>query len=373
MKIGINTFGCNHGRSGIGSYILSLVKNLPKRTHEFQLFGHELDKYTYTSDVDHITFQGIDIADTNFSEKLWHLKDLNSFIKKQKYDAVIYPAGISLLPPSFAVPSVPVIQSLLSEDLGTIAKLNLKRILKSTAGIISPSDFIKRDLVRFGISESKIKVIYNGIDTNLFKPISKDDCETVVIQPFSIRKPYIIYASQITNAKKCHIELVEAFSIFKKKYKTAHRLVLAGADGGFSQNVHSAVLRSGFSSDILLTGHFPHESLAKLYASADLCVFPSMVEGVGLAVIEAVACGIPTACAKAGAIPEIVGEPAEYFNPKKTEEVAEIIAGLVNLPENTEKRENAVKKGLEWVKRYNWQKTALQTLDYINLIIGGIV
>ena len=54
MKIGIDAFGCNHGRSGIGSYIFSLVKNIPKTKHEFQLFGPELDKYTYTSDIDYI-------------------------------------------------------------------------------------------------------------------------------------------------------------------------------------------------------------------------------------------------------------------------------------------------------------------------------
>ena len=71
MKIGVDAFGCDHGRSGIGSYILSIVKNLPKNDYEFELFGPELDKYTYTSDIDYVSFTGIDISDTKFSEKIW--------------------------------------------------------------------------------------------------------------------------------------------------------------------------------------------------------------------------------------------------------------------------------------------------------------
>ncbi|AGT44747.1 glycosyltransferase family 4 protein [Treponema pedis] len=368
MKIGINAFGCEHGRSGIGSYILSLVKNLPRTDYEFQLFGPELDKYTYTSDIDYISFAGIDIADTNFAEKMWHFKNLNSFIKKQKYDAVIYPSGIDLLPPILTVPSIFVIQRLLSANLNLLAKIGAKRTLKNASGIICPSKFIKADLAEYGITDSEAKVIYNGIDTSLFKYRENDNSEAVFIQPFSIRKPYIIYASRITSPEKCHIELVKAFSIFKKKFGTAHRLVIAGSDGDNTETVHNAVIQSGFSSDILLTGYFPHENLPQLYASADLCVFPSMAEGVGLPVIEAMACGIPVACAAAGALPEMAGEAAVFFNPKKPEEIANAISNLIDTEENKERREEVIQKGLGWISRYNWKTTAEETVKYLDSI-----
>lgn len=368
MKIGVDTFGCDHGRSGIGSYILSLVKNLPKNDYEFELFGPELDKYTYTSDIDYVSFIGVDISDTKLSEKIWHFKNLNSFIKKQKYDAVIYPAGIDLLPPVFTVPSILVIQGLLSADLGTIAKMGLKRTLKNAAGIISPTKYIKTDLSQFGVSESKVKVIYNGIDSSLFKPINSDE-DKVLIQPFAIQKPYIIYASRITHAQKCHVELIKAFSIFKKQTGSSHRLVIAGSDGDNSEAVHNAVIQSGFSSDILLTGYFPHESLPQLYSSADLCVFPSMIEGVGLPVIEAMACGVPVACAKAGALPEVAGDAAIFFNPKNPEEIAEAISSLVDSDENAPMRKTAIDRGFEWVKQYNWESTANQTIRYMDSLL----
>ncbi len=271
MKIAIDSFGCNHGHSGVGSYIRAIVKNLPQNNYDIELFGHELDKYTYTSEID-LFFEGISLKDSNNAEKLWHLKNLNSFTKKHKYDVVIYPNGVDLLPSHFAVPAILVIQSLLSTNSNFFAKMAINRALKNAVGIICPTNFMKNDLIEMGVPAEKIKVIYNGIETDLFKTYEKDSNDTLLIQPFAIRKPYIIYASRITHPKKHHVELIKAFSKFKEKYATDHRLVIAGSDGEYSELVHKAVLDSGFSSDILLTGHFPHESLAQLYASADLCL-----------------------------------------------------------------------------------------------------
>lgn len=365
MKIGINSFGCNHGRSGIGSYILSIVQNLPKTEDEIELFGHELDRYTYTSNTQ-VSFTGISIADTDTAEKFWHFKNLNGFIKKQKYELVLFPTGIDFLPARFAVPSVLVIQKLISPTLNSFTRLTVKRALQNAAGIISPTNFIQKDLVDLGIPKSKIKVIRNGLDTGLFNLKSPSESETLIMQPFAIRKPYIIYASQLTHPNKHHVELIKAFSIFKKKSGAAHRLVIAGSDGDNSEAVHKAVIDSGYSSDILLTGYFPHESLAQLYAGAELCIFPSAIEGVGLPVIEAMACGVPVACANAGALPEVAGDASLYFNPQDIEEIANSIAALTDTPENSERRKTLIEAGLSWVKKYDWETTALRTIEFIS-------
>ncbi|WP_187426462.1 glycosyltransferase family 4 protein [Treponema phagedenis] len=374
MNIGINTFGCDHSRSGVGSYILSLVKNLPKSPYSIDLFGPELDKYTYTSGIDTATYTGIAIADNERAEKLWHSFSCNKFIQKQKYDLVVYPSGIKMLPTNFTVPSILVIQDIIgiksNNFLSFFGNINSKRMLNQSAGIISPSNYIKNDLIRLGITPSKIQVIHNGIDTDLFYPRKIDDNESVLMRPFAIRRPYIIYASRIEYPAKRHVELVKAFSLFKQKTQAPHRLVIAGAEGVNSELVHQEVIRSPVSSDILLTGYFPHENLPALYSAADLCVFPSSVEGVGLSVIEAMACGIPTACARAGALPEIAGEHTCYFNQEDPEEIAAIIEKLVKKPdgENDELRNTLIAGSIEWVKQYSWKTTAEQTLAYIEKV-----
>lgn len=374
MKIGIDTFGCDHGRSGIGAYILSLVHNLPETEHTIQLFGHELDKYTYTSGVEGVKYTCVSVGDSSFAEQTWHRLSFNMFAHKQNYDIVVLPSGTKLLPMRFEVPAVLVMQNILTDNaqgyLKNLASFVSKLTLKSVKGIISPSNYIKNNLLKNGIAEDKIQVIHNGIDTELFHPHNLQAQEALMIKPFAIRRPYIIYASRIIHPEKRHIELINAFSIFKQKTKAPHRLVIAGADGEQAEQVHQAVLRSPFASDILLTGYFPHENLPLLYSAADLCVFPSPVEGVGLPVIEAMACGIPTACVRAGALPEIAGDCTCYFEPDKPEEIAAVIGSLINdsAGVNKERRQKLIDAGIEWVKQYSWKKTAAETLAYLETI-----
>ena len=374
MKIGINTFGCDHGRSGIGAYILSLVHNLPKTEHKIRLFGHELDKYTYTSGVEGIQYVCVPAGDSAFAEKTWHSFSFNSFARKQQYDVVLFPSGTKLLPMRFDIPAVLAIQTILTGDsqgyVKNISAFVSKLMMKSVKGIISPSRYIKNNLLTSGIAEEKIRVIHNGIDMDLFHPHNLQAQEALMIKPFAIRRPYIIYASRIIHPEKRHVELIEAFSIFKQKTKAPHRLVIAGADGEKAEQVHQAVLRSPVASDILLTGYLPHENLPPIYSAADLCVFPSSVEGVGLPVLEAMACGIPTACARAGALPEIAGECTCYFEPDQPEDIAAVIGSLINdtAGVNRERRQKLIDAGTEWVKQYSWKKTAEETIAYLETI-----
>jgi glycosyltransferase involved in cell wall biosynthesis len=368
LKIGIDTFGCEHGRSGIGSYILSLVRNLPESENLIDLFGPELDRYTYSSGVDAISYTGVSVADSLLAERFWHLAAFNSFARKQKYDAVLFPSGAKLLPLKFEVPSVVVVQDILSDvyknsDDMAITGL-LKMQLRKAQRIIASSRFVRDDLMNLHIPESRITVVHNGIDTSLFYPHPTVNNEAVLIHPFSIRRPYIIYASRVAYPSKCHVELVKAFAIFKKKTGAPHRLVLAGADGVNAEIVHREIIKSPVSSDILLTGYFPHQNLPELYSAADACIFPSAVEGVGLPVLEAMACGIPVACARAGALPEMAGDNVLYFDQNSPEEIAGAIERLVRTPagENEALRNDLVNRSLEWVKGFDWKKSAQETI-----------
>lgn len=376
MKIGINTFGCDHGRSGIGSYILSLVRNLPESENSINLFGPELDRYTYSSGVDSVSYTGVSVADSLMAERFWHFTGFPSFSRKQKFDAVLFPSGVRLLPLKFDMPSIVVIQDILSDtyknsDDGLLTGL-LKMQLRKVDRIVAASRFIRDDLINLNIPESRITVIHNGIDTNLFYPRPVTGGEAVLIQPFSIRRPYIIYTSRVAYPSKCHVELIQAFALFKKKTGAPHRLVLAGADSVNAEVVHREVFKSPVSSDILLTGYFPHQTLPELYSAADACIFPSAAEGVGLPLLEAMACGIPVACARAGALPEMAGDCALYFDQNKPEEIAEAIEKLIRTADgkNEPLRNDLIDRGIAWVSGFNWKKSAEETLACIESVTG---
>jgi len=372
MKIGIDVFGSDHGRSGIGSYIHSFVKNLdtlkenPKYTEiEFELFGSELDRFTYDSGNLRLNYNGVNISDTVSAERAWHIFKLNNFAKKNKYDYILYPAGSRMLPISFKTKGIAVVNDVVSVILkgkkGFLEKFFYLQGLKNATKIIAGSHFIRKDLIKLKINPKKIEVIYNGIDHNLFyhHPELETSDDTVLIKPFAIKKPYIIYATRISKPEKMHIELIDAFTKFKDKTGLPHRLVLAG-DGDFTNTLQKILSRNPYSSDIFLIGYFPHEHLPELYSCADACIFPSQIEGVGLPIIEAMATGIPVACSKFGALQEFAKEGAFYFDPKNTEDFADAIEKILT---DEKLRNSLIDFGYQWTKHFSWEKTLQKTMD----------
>lgn len=364
MKIGIDTFGCDHARSGLGTYILSFMQNLlAAEDVNFELFGSELDRFTYNSGKD-VPFQAVSVGDNLTAERRWHFTVCPKFVSSRSYDAVLYPAPEKVLPINFKTPGIAVVNSVLSGLVegkkDWIQKLQIKRGLLKVQKIIAASEFIRNDLITHGIDKNKIEVVYNGIDHKLFFPQIDISDDIVDIKPFAIKKPYFIYGSRLSGAEKKHVELIKAFSLFKKNTGLPHRLVLAGSDGPYSSEVHKAAFESEFASDIFLTGYFPHESFPQLYAGSEALVFPSACEGVGLPVLEAMATGVPVACSNAGALPEIAGNAAIYFD---SDNIVDIAIALEKLATDKKLCEELVRKGIEWSKKFSWENTIKQTVE----------
>ncbi len=368
MKFGIDTLCCDHGKSGVGSYLTSLVKNIPDMADvKFELFGTEVDRFQYNSSLKHITYQSVKSGEKFFFQKFFHKFRLKKFAIKNNYDAILYPSFLRTSGINADVPGVAVIHASISElfpDKKTrIKQRNFLKSLASMKKIIAPSQYVRNSLISNGIDAEKIIVIHNGIDHSLFYP--RDPIlqnETVVINPFSIKRPYLIYASSINGDSKKHCELIKAFALFKKNTGLPHRLVLAGNIEDSKKQVQEAAALSGYVSDIVFTGFFPHENLNELYSASDACIFPSVSEGVGLPVLEAMACHVPVACARSGALPEIGAENAVYFDPDDTENFALCIEKIIT---DQKLRERLTENVDKWTKRFSWDKTAEQTINVL--------
>ncbi len=367
MKVGVDTFGCDHGKSGIGLYLMSLLANFPQDDNVvIELFGSELDKYVYNSNTRYFDFSGVSIPDSKVSEIMWHSTRAPSFVQKKNYDIVLYAGGVRYAPASYKTPGVIVVNEVISlsaDYANPMYQWYIKKNLNHCTTIIASSQYVKKDLVSVvGVSADKIEIVYNGIDHSLFYPRTDLNQDYLDIQPFAIKRPYIIYASRLNDASKKHIELIKAFSLFKKKTGSPHRLVLAGSSGPYSSEIHKVCAESDFASDIFLTGYFPHESLPLLYSSADACIVPAVNEGVGLPVLEALACGVPVACSKSGSLPEVAGKHALYFDSDDIQDMASCIEQIIT-DETT--RRNLAEGGIDWTKRFSWEKTGSRTLDVL--------
>jgi len=371
MKLGIDIVGSDHGRSGIGSYVQALVQNLPEMEDvTYELFGAEVDRYTFNSNNENIGYKSLNLPDSISGDRLWHMFRIKKFIRNNNYNALLFTAGSRVLPRMVEIPTVAVVNGVVSRVLKRKNDIWTSRMLipglKKVTKIIAASQYIRKDLVNLGIDTKKIEVVHNGIDHSMFYPREQIDNSTVLIKPFSIKRPYIIYASRLSHEEKKHIQLIKAFTIFKKNTGLPHRLVLAGSNDSYAEKVHAVASKSPYASDIFLTGYFPHENLPELYSCADACIFPSVMEGVGLPVLEAMASGIPIAVAKAGALPEIAGDGALYFNPDDIDEFAKVIEKIIT---DKKTRQTLIDYSLQWTERFSWVKTAEKTIEVIKKAI----
>lgn len=370
MKIGIDTFGLNHSRSGLGSYISSFTSNLPQsddfyKENKIELFGSEIDRFTYTSGK-RISFEGIKLSDDHKAERLWHIMKFKKFVKKQKYDAVIFPLISNCFPIKTNIATVAIVNTVFSsliEGKSQAERRILKKVVKKSTLIVAATRFIKDDLVQNGIAEEKISVIYNGIDHKLFYPQMESNPEIVDIKPFAIKKPYFIYPSRISGPNKKHLELIKAFELFKKNTGFPHRLVIAGSeDSSYIEEIYSAILKSPFRNDIFVTGHFPHKNFPLLYANSEACIFPSVDEGVGLSVLEAMSTGIPVLCTDKASLSEINKNAFLLINPDDTEQFASSIEKICT---DLQMRDKIIKTAIEWSNMFNWEKSVNQTLTLV--------
>jgi glycosyltransferase involved in cell wall biosynthesis len=241
--------------------------------------------------------------------------------------------------------------------------------LRKLDRIIAVSGWVKQELIDLaGIKESRIDVIPNGIDLTAYYPRPRNEESVVLIQPFSFRRPYVLYVSRLEYPTKNHIRLIEAFEIFKERTKYPHRMVLAGADSNGAEKIREAAAVSKYRNDIFFPGHFPYSSLPELYAGADLVVIPSMNEGFGMGVLEAMACGVPVVCARAGSLPEAADHAARYFDPEDSEDMAD---RMVTMCTNREVYRECRSLGLERVQNFSWARCAESTLKTIQEFAGA--
>ena len=172
--------------------------------------------------------------------------------------------------------------------------------------------------------------------------------------------PYILYISRIEHPGKNHVRLIEAFERFKDATALPHNLVLAGADRERAEEVHARAKASSQADRIVFTGFLRDEQLPHLYAGADLFVLPSLYEGFGLPLLEAMASGTPVACSNLSSLPEVAGEAADLFDPYQVDDMARAMKNILANPRQAAKLRE---RGQARAAQFSWRLTAEKTLE----------
>lgn len=231
--------------------------------------------------------------------------------------------------------------------------------------IIADSYSTKNDIMKFmGIEDSKIHVVYLAPDKK-FRILDKNEINLSTLEKYGINKNFILSVGTI-EPRKNFKTLIRAFDLFKEKNKIAktYKLVIVGKTGWKSEETFEAYNNSKNKKDIIFTGEIPDDDLLQLYNCASLFVYPTIFEGFGLPILEAMACGIPVIASNTSSIPEILNHDNLLFNPFDENEISRKINNILSTPQLREEiRDLCIKE----VSKFSWQKTALDTFRVYNL------
>lgn len=234
----------------------------------------------------------------------------------------------------------------------------IEQSLHRADGIITISHFSQEQILkRFSINKRKIHVTPLGIDHDFWRDIAKDETERIKSK-FNLPATYLLFVGAHEPRKNIG-RLIEALKIVHNRYKKIP-LVLAGREGKDSAVVMDRINTYDLKQWVYPTGYLNDLELRSIYRLATALVFPSVCEGFGLPLLEAMASGIPVVASQAPALPEICQDAALFFDPEHPEEMAEAI---IRVLKDETLRKDLVHRGAQRLEDFSWELTAEKTLS----------
>ena len=228
---------------------------------------------------------------------------------------------------------------------------------KASSAIIVDSEFTKRELLDvFPSVYYSVHVIHLGVSSLFFKTYKPFEIENFRAR-YRLEKPTVLYTGSLKPHKNVHM-LVSAFA--RLKHRSEYQLAIAGELITQHRTLWKLIQELGLAGSIVEIGQVSRNDLALAYHAASVVVLPSLYEGFGFSVLEAMASGTPAIGARAGSIPEVMGDGGLLFEPQSMESLT---VALENVLENTELRKQLIQRGMKNVARFSWERCAEETLQ----------
>ena len=241
----------------------------------------------------------------------------------------------------------------------------LGKTIKRADLIFVNSRFTEKELKElYGAQDKKVRVVYAGVDRALFRRRAYDGESRKILDKYGLEdKNYFLYLGTIEprkNLERLVIGYARAAEKLERCGKDVPALALTGKLGWYYDKILERIKTEGVEKRIRLLGYVPDSEKPLLYSRSRAFVFPSLYEGFGMPVIEAMACGAPVLTSDAASLPEISGENAILCDPLSEYSIAK---GLYRLATEPELCERLSRDGEEWSKRYTWEESAKNTYD----------
>jgi glycosyltransferase involved in cell wall biosynthesis len=366
------------GLSGVGRYVVELANRIAKMdTVDLHLAGLKADRHLFREISDSHWLTIPEASRAGVQNLVWHQWKLPILLKSGAYDLLHIPSYRRI------VAFCPVRQLVTIHDCAPFRLRDKYGALRGIFGrqlapwmarrcehVLTVSEFTKQDLVDyFKLPSNGIEVVYNGLNHALYHPRRETE-QQEFRRKQGLDRPFLLFISRLEHPGKNHVRLIEAYEAFRENTQMEHLLVLGGAPWHGAEVIEARVRASAYAKDIRLPGFIDEADLPLWYASSEGLVFPSLIEGFGLPVVEALACGVRVACSDRGSLPEVGDGAAVYFDPEDVADIARAIAELSG--EGELDRQDRLDRGLAHAALFDWDKAAMATCQsYLEASIIG--
>jgi len=367
LTIGIDASTANKKqKTGVEWYSYHLIRELAKidQTNTYRLYTPEPLE------------SGLLNLGNNFSEQIlkwpfkymWLQGRLSLEMQKNPPDVLLVPAQpLPIICPKKSINTI--------HDLGFIKypkvysrkqlkylKWSVGHAARKAKKIITISNFTKSELIKlYGIKEEQIKVTYLGYDQTIFRSIEDKNILERVKEKYSLADNFLLFVGRI-ESKKDVATLVQAFELVENEKL---ELVLVGQPGFGYEKINQLIKKSPKKKLIKQVGWVEEGIVPLLMNACQAFIFPSLYEGFGLPIVQAMACGTPIVASDIPTLKEIGQDACLYFETRSEEDLARKIDQIMH---DKELSDNLVEKGLDLCQQFTWQKCAEQTLRLINVL-----
>lgn len=369
MKIGLSTSVMQRGRSGVGQYVLALVRALlpAARHHEITLFALEDDapRFAFARDAMRIVTVP-EFCRSAVRDIAWHQTVLPILVRRLGLEVLHVPSYRRMLAmkPCALVATIHDVAPFRLAGKYDRARMFYGRVVARRLAwrqdeIIAVSRHTACDVAAFfGLPRQRLTVVPNGLDHDRFHPRAEGDRRAIAARR-GITAPFFLYVARLEHPAKNHVKLIRAFNRFKAASGSPWQLVFGGSDWHGAEHIHAEMQRSPFRDAIHPLGFVSDAELPAWYRAADGFVYPSAYEGFGMPPVEAMACGCPVLSSDRGALAEVVGGAAMVLDP---DDEAAFANQLHRFAGDTDLRLDLREAGLEHARQFDWARAAEATL-----------
>jgi glycosyltransferase involved in cell wall biosynthesis len=231
-----------------------------------------------------------------------------------------------------------------------------KSVTRADRILVGSSHTKQQAIEYFKVPEDRFAIIPYGLDQRFL--LQADEEELMKIRrKYGIDAPYILAVGDIHPRKNLE-RLLKAFTILPERRDV--KLVLVGKPLWKSRELYQHIENADLEDSVITTGYVPDDDLPLLYQAAEIFCYPSLYEGFGFPIIEAMASGVPVATSDTTSCPEVGGEAAVYFNPTSVEDIADKLSQILT---DSEFRDECIRAGFQWARRFTWEETAARTME----------